>query len=263
MNFPQFGPPLLLALDLDGTLVEDGQNDVPERTIAALAELRKLGTVRLAVITGRDQVHPQVMEAVQPDAVVKNNGGRVEVGATLCSNATFSQDDVRAALNHGLENPRIALFTDTGLYYDLPEGLEPIGWMIGRPYQEMAFAPREGVVKLGYFHPNVGSFASRLRESHPHLVVTGGHAPNFDYLSVTPAGAHKGAGLEKVALALDIPLSHTVVCGDSDNDLTMFELAEFAVQSGTLELLSHAADAQVSGPVALGEYLWEWAKQLH
>ena len=45
--------PLLLAFDLDGTLIPEGGLTVPVSTRAALARLRKLG-VQVAVITGRD-----------------------------------------------------------------------------------------------------------------------------------------------------------------------------------------------------------------
>lgn len=262
VRFPAVRPPFLIAFDLDGTLIPDGGNDVPEVTQRALERLRQCADVRLAVITGRDVVPPQVMQAMHPDAVVTNNGGRIELGGVMHSEATFSDADLEGILAHELDDACVSLFTNDQLFLDLPTGTKPQAWMSERSFLPMRQAPREGVVKIGYFHPDISDFAARLRQSHPHLVLTGAHPPYQNYLAVTPAGAHKGAGLTLVAEALGIALSHTVACGDSDNDVAMLEIAGFAVQSGDLPLLTPYADYQVSGPEALGQYLMEWAKRL-
>ncbi|MDO4264440.1 MAG: HAD hydrolase family protein, partial [Deinococcus sp.] len=70
-----------------------------------------------------------------------------------------------------------------------------------------------------------------------------------------PKGAHKGAGIELLARELGVPLSRTVVFGDSDNDVAMFEVAGYAVQCGDLPLLHAHADESISGPEALAQWL--------
>lgn len=261
MPRPPADLPLLLAFDLDGTLIPDQGREVPAATAQALVRLRALG-VRLAIITGRDTPPSAVREAVQPDAVATNNGGRIEIGGELHTEARFTPAELETVLAHELEDARVVVFTAQGLYVDLPPGREPEAWMHARGYRPLAEAPSEGVLKVGFYHPDVAGFAARLRARYPHLVLTGAQAPYTEFLTVTPVGAHKGAALTLIAQALNIPLERTVAFGDSDNDQAMLELAGYAVQLGTLPLLAPHAHAQVASPAALGAYLHELADRL-
>lgn len=254
--------PLLLAFDLDGTLIPELGREVPAPTAAALARLRGLG-VRVAVITGRDSAPRPVLEAAQPDAVATNNGGRVELGGELHREARFTVEELRAVLAHELEDARVVVFMPSGLYAEMPPGRQPEAWMVERGVRPLADAPTdEPALKVGFYHPGVADFAARLRESHPHLVLTGAQPPYTEFLTVTPAGAHKGAALTLIAEGLGIELERTVVFGDSDNDVAMLELAGYAVQVGHLPLLTPHAHDQVSGPEALGAYLERLADRL-
>lgn len=248
------GRPLLLAFDLDGTLIPDAGRTVPDNTRQALTRLRALG-VKLAIITGRDTPPGAVLEAVQPDAVVTNNGGRIELEGELHTEAQFAPDDLEAVLAHELSGAQVVLFTAAGLYVDVPDSQAPEAWMVARSYQPLAKAPREGVLKIGFYHPEVAGLASRLRDSHPHLVLTGGQPPYPHFLTVTPEGAHKGAALVLVAEALRVPLAQTAAFGDSDNDEAMLEVAGYAVQVGTLPLLAPHAHMQLPRHEDLGAYL--------
>lgn len=253
--------PLLLAFDLDGTLIPEQGREVPPGTAQALARLRALG-VRLAIITGRDAAPGPVWEAAQPDAVATNNGGRIEIDGQVHTEARFSAHELEAVLAHELEDARVVVFTPDALYVDLPPGTEPEGWMRARQVRPLAEAPPGGALKVGFYHPGVADFAARLRETHPHLVLTGAQPPYEQFLTVTPTGAHKGAALTLIAEALGVPLERTVAFGDSDNDVAMLELAGYAVQLGALPLLAPHAHARVAGPEALGEYLHGLARRL-
>lgn len=255
------GLPLLLAFDLDGTLIPEQGREVPAATVEALARLHALG-VKVAIITGRDTVPPHVLRTARPDAVATNNGGRVHFGEELHTETRFSAADLEAVLAHELEDARLVLFTEGGLFVDLPDGTQPEAWMVARGYQSLAHAPQEGIQKVGFYHPDVAGHAARLRESHPHLVLTGAQEPYTHFLTVTPAGAHKGAALALIAEGLGIAPERTVAFGDSDNDVAMLEVAGYAVQSGTLPLLAEHAHARVAGPEALGAYLHALADRL-
>jgi HMP-PP phosphatase len=251
--FPE-GLPLLLAFDLDGTLIRDGGQDLPEETALALGRLRALG-VRTAIVTGRDLPPRGVSSRAEFDAVATNNGGRVHFGQELRSSARFGPGDLEAVLAHELDGARVVLFTEDDLYVQLPPGRDPEPWMLARQARPLAEAPHADVTKVGFWHPDVAGFAARLRASHPHLVVTGGQAPYPEFLTITPTGAHKAAALALIAEALNVPLERTVAFGDSDNDEVMLELAGYAVQVGTLPLLARHADTQLPGHEALGAYL--------
>jgi len=253
--------PLLLAFDLDGTLIPEQGREVPPATARALARLRGLGA-RLAIITGRDAAPGPVWEAARPDAVATNNGGHIEIGGQVHAEARFSAAELEAVLAHELEGARVVVFTPGALYLDLPSGAQPEPWMRARQVRPLAEAPADGALKVGFYHPGVADFAARLRGTHPHLVLTGAQPPYEQFLTVTPTGAHKGAALTLIADALGVPLERTLAFGDSDNDLAMLELAGYAVQLGRLPLLAPHAHAQVAGPEALGEYLHALADRL-
>ncbi|GAA0518155.1 HAD family hydrolase [Deinococcus depolymerans] len=253
--------PLLMAFDLDGTLIPDAGREVQPDAAQALARLRALG-VKIAIITGRDLPPPPVRQAAQPDAVATNNGGRVMIGGDLHTESRFSDEDLEAALAHGLHGARVVLFTADALYVDLPDGVNPEPWMVQRGYRPLHEAPRGGILKVGYYHPQVAAFAGQLRDSHPHLVLTGAQDPYPHFLTVTPQGAHKGAALTLIAQALGVPQDRTVAFGDSDNDEAMLEVAGYAVQVGSLPLLTPHADVRVSEQAELGAFLHAWADRL-
>lgn len=250
-----------MAFDLDGTLIEERANHIPDATVQALARLRASG-VKLAIITGRDMPPKAVMDAMQPHAVGSNNGGRISIAGELHSEAVFTDADLEAVLAHELDGAQVVLFTPDTLYVDIPQGDEPEDWMTLRGYRPLSEAPRDGILKVGYYHPQVRAFADRLSQSHPHLVLTGAQEPYPHFLTVTPVGAHKGAALLLIAEALGIPQERTVAFGDSDNDEAMLEVAAFAVQVGHLPLLARHANAHVPSHAELGAFLSAWADRL-
>ncbi|MFN4252412.1 HAD hydrolase family protein, partial [Deinococcus sp.] len=132
--------PLLMAFDLDGTLIPDAGREVQPDAAQALARLRALG-VKLAIITGRDTPPSPVLRVMEPDAVATNNGGRILIGEDLHTEARFSDADLEATLAHELDGARVVLFTADGLYVDLPPGVEPEPWMVLRQFRPLADAP--------------------------------------------------------------------------------------------------------------------------
>lgn len=253
--------PLLLAFDLDKTLIADLDDEVPVETVQALNKLRRSGLF-VAMITGRDRLPKSIQQAVDPDAIATNNGGRIEIRGALHSLAKFSPEDLHAVLAHELEDARVAVFTEEHLYVDLPKNTEPESWMIARQFRPLSEAPMDQIVKVGFYHTGVAGYADRLRESHPHLVFTGGQDPYPHFLTVTPAGAHKAAALIAIADALNVSHHHTIAFGDSDNDKVMLEVAAYAVQVGQLPLLQPVANVQIQGPQKMGAFLEELGTKL-
>ncbi len=256
-------PPLLLAFDLDGTLIPDGGLTVPQATRHALARLHRLG-VAVAIITGRDQPPEDVLDAARPEAVATNNGGTITVGGQPHREARFEPEDLRAVLAHELQNARVIAFTAHTIYVDLPPGTPVPDWFRKRDYLPLSAldTDRTPILKIGFYHPDIRGWRDALSQSHPHLVMTGAQDPYLDFLTVTPTGADKGAALVAIAEALEIDLEHTVAFGDSDNDVAMLEVAGHAVQLGQLALLRPHADEVVAGPEALGAYLDRLADRL-
>ena len=203
-----------------------------------------------------------VLEAARPAAVATNNGGHIRLNGQLHRELHFHPADLKAVLAHGLQDARVIAFTAERVYIDLPPGAPVPYWLSQRQHSPLSEAPGTGVLKVGFYHPQIGAWRDALARSHPHLVMTGAQPPYNDFLTVTPAGADKGAALLAISQALSIDMAHTVAFGDSDNDLAMLELAGHAVQLGSLPLLRPHADEQLSGPEALGKYLDRLAQRL-
>ena len=249
----------LLAFDLDGTLLTDDKT-VPEDSARALARLRDLGC-RTVVITGRDRVPRDVLEAARPDGWATNNGGTVSVGGETRTEAGFTPEELRAVLAVALPEARVVAYGRDTLYLD-PQGGEAPAWLAERALKPLRDAEGEHILKVAVYHPQAADWAGQLRASQPHLTFTGAQEPYVEFLTVTPTGADKGAALVALAEALSVPLAATVAFGDSDNDVAMLELAGLAVQVGDLPLLAPHADAQVDSPEALGGWLSAFADQL-
>ncbi|MDV6374101.1 HAD family hydrolase, partial [Deinococcus arenicola] len=177
----------------------------------------------------------------------------------LHTEARLSPDDLNAVLAHELSGTRVVLFTADRLFVDLPEGTQAEPWMVARNFGSLSEAPAGDILKVGFYHPNIAGFAGQLRQSHPHLVLTGAQDPYPSFLTITPEGAHKGAALTLIADALGIPQSRAVAFGDSDNDEAMLEVAGYAVQVGQLPLLTRHAHIRLDHQTDLGAYLNTWA----
>ncbi|WP_261664419.1 HAD family hydrolase [Deinococcus sp. Marseille-Q6407] len=248
------GLPLLLAFDFDGTLVPDGDPQLPPDLPAALGRLQQRG-VRLAAITGRDVLPPGIEDAISFDAVATQNGGQVTVGGEVKQVLYFSDEELAAVLDHAMPGARLVMFSGGQMYVDLPEDQVPTAQQLARSPRPTAEVPRGRVQKVNFFHEGVAAHAAHLRQHWPDLTVTGAQPPYGQMMTVTPRGAHKGAGITLLAEALEIPLARTVAFGDSDNDIAMFKVAGYVVQSGTLPLLHDYADESIAGPHELVAWL--------
>lgn len=254
-------PPRLLAFDLDGTVLEDGGMLVPRRTRAAITRL-KAQEVKVAVITGRDNVPPDVMDALAPDAIALHTGslilrgGEVVHQVSLTAAETAAVRDLRPPGGHVLALTRERVHADLSPLMDVGTWRER--WALAhRPFVPFEPLPAEGVMGLWCFHDNIGAWKAGVHAALPHLVIVGAQPPYADNMNVSPAGVDKGAALRHVAAALDVPLTQTWAFGDSDNDLPMFAVAGRAVQVGTLPLLVGHTDAQMESHMALGAWLDE------
>ncbi|RTR28974.1 HAD hydrolase family protein [Deinococcus radiophilus] len=248
------GLPLLLAFDFDGTLVPDGHPELPPGLPEVLRRLSERG-VKLAAVTGRDRLPPGIEDAIPFDGVATQNGGHVEVGGEVKHALYFTAEELEAVLAHSMQGVRLMMFSAGQMYVDLPEGEVPTTQQLARNPRPTAEAPAGRVQKVNFFHDGVAGHAEQLREHRSGFTVTGAQPPYSRMMTVTPKGAHKGAGLEILARELDIPLERTIVFGDSDNDVAMFEVAGYAVQSGDLPLLHAHADESIRGPEVLAAWL--------
>ncbi|MDT3705568.1 MAG: HAD-IIB family hydrolase [Thiobacillus sp.] len=206
--------PILLATDLDRTLLPNGAQ--PESPLAR-HRFRRLATrpeVRLAYVTGR---HRELVKAAmaeyelpRPDFVI------ADVGTSLYET---SADDWRPLLDW-----QRTITVDWG-GRSRSELTAMVGELPGLRLQEMA---KQGACKLSYYAPPLADptelldcVRQRLAASgvSVNLVWSSDETTATGLLDVLPASASKRHALEFLRARLRIPLDRTVFAGDSGNDL--------------------------------------------
>lgn len=206
--------PILLATDLDRTLLPNGSQPESPSARQRFHRLAARPEVKLAYVTGR---HREWVEAAiaeydlpRPDFVIADVGTRLyEIDA----------HDWRQ-----MQDWQQAIATDWG-GHSHAELAASVGDFPGLHLQE---AVRQGACKLSYYTPPLidpAELLSRLRQrleasgARVNLVWSIDETTATGLLDVLPASASKLHALEFLRARLGISLDRTVFAGDSGNDM--------------------------------------------
>ena len=240
------GQPLLLACDLDGTLLDHEAVPVPG-VGEALAELIAAG-VLLAVITGRPLQSARRATAalgVEPLIYACYHGALVvEAGGSLIRHQPLPPGPARAVASEVLAQGVAVTVWDI----DEPRELEP--------GQEGGVEPGARVSRLVlHGDPAVtarllpllrAEWSGRLRVESIRPGFLGVFAPEVD----------KGNALRLAAERLGVPLDRTVACGDGAADETLLAAAAVRIAvGGRPHVLGHLPDVVVTDWARLPETL--------
>jgi hydroxymethylpyrimidine pyrophosphatase-like HAD family hydrolase/CheY-like chemotaxis protein len=209
---------IVVACDLDGTLVETGQVS-PQLTPEMWATLQraKMGGLILILVTGRtlDSIVPEGPYAEIFETIVAENGAVVYFPRRDAVSLPFGQ-------------------VDPGLL----QRLDALGVPLER-----------GMAIAGTWPPHDETVLKAVRESRIGVTVE----YNLGGLMVLPAGATKGAGLLYALRELGYSPHNVVACGDGENDRSLFEAAELAAAVANAQpALRAIADVVLSQPHAAG-----------
>lgn len=206
--------PILLATDLDRTLLPNGSQ--PESPLAR-QRFRRLATrpeVRLAYVTGR---HRELVEAAMAEyGLPRPNFVIADVGTSLY--------DVDADHWRPVQDWQQAIALDWEGRNQAELAAE-VGEIPGLRLQEAA---KQGACKLSYYAAplvNPDELLRRLRQrlaasgARVNLVWSVDETTATGLVDVLPASASKLHALEFLRARLGISLSRTVFAGDSGNDM--------------------------------------------
>ncbi|MFI7134851.1 HAD family hydrolase [Nonomuraea sp. NPDC050153] len=243
------GPPKMLVLDIDGTLVEPGR-PVTDRVRRALRRAVDSGC-HLVLATGR--AHFEVVDFFReiglPDGLAVCSNGSVVVtmpqGEVLAT-STFDARSVLATLLEYVPAARIAV------------EVVDVGYVVTHPFPEDEILGPQLISNLDKILVDLSTvFADRVvrvvirdpnltREDFhgltEHLSVRDvSYAVGFDaWLDLGPQGVSKASGLDKVAALLGVSPADALAIGDGYND------KEMILWAGRGVVMGHA-------PVALKE----------
>ena len=226
----------LLAIDLDGTLLNDSKQ-VSDQTVAALCDLPSRG-IKVVIASARPPRSVRhIYQTLRLDTWQINYNGALiwdEPRRHVVFHLPMSGEIVRRIIDYarGLF-PEVLVScevqdrwltdrheqkhtTETGRLF-LPDKIacvtemcrEPVTklLLLGPPEMMSHLAP-----KIADFYPDVG-----LVQSDPDLI------------QIMAAGANKAAALHRVADHYHVPMTHVMAIGDAPNDIPMLEAAGIAI----------------------------------
>ncbi len=250
-SLPPAGEELLVALDIDGTLLtHDGGLSPAVRE--AVAGLRDVGA-RVVLSTGRS------VQGVLPVAAELG----LERGWAVCSNGAVCIR-LDPELDEGHEISDVVTFDPAPtlrlLREELPDGLFAVE-DLGRGFKVTAPFPMgelTGQVEVVDFEELVAAPATRVtlrapelssQDFHDLVQRVGLHGVSYAvgwtaWLDISPDGVTKASALEMLRGRMDIDPGATVAMGDGSNDLEMLEWAAHGVaMGGSSDPVQAAADA--------------------
>jgi Cof subfamily protein (haloacid dehalogenase superfamily) len=251
---------MLIALDMDGTLLNDNGNISPGNREAIL-NAQRLGHI-VIIATGRSYMDAerQLRLADLECPVASLNGAVITLpDGTLAASKPLHKEDIIPALRWMNEIPDLyyEIYTEGNVYVELDKRVrleklaslgideipDEVSWllkaMVDQQFQQAAVTYVERMEDIWSKEENVIykalafslnrellKEASTRLASIPGLIITASHANNIE---INHEDANKGTGVALLASHYGIPMDQTVVMGDSYNDLPMFEAAGYRI----------------------------------
>lgn len=247
----------LVALDVDGTLLDPSHTLTP-RTRDAVRAAQRRGTV-ISLATGKllASVGPLLAELGVGGLHITCNGAALMDAGTGSPVATWSLSDahIEMALQaiHALApDMAVAWYTTDAIYTDGPHGLldETLATYHEPPVRHVARLDQSLPPPLKFLmtgdHGQLLDLRDGLSERiGSHMTVT---RTTADFVEVMAPGVSKGVALRELAARLDIPHEATVAMGDGENDITLLDAAGLGIAMGNSmpALFPHAAQTALS-----------------
>lgn len=237
----------LIAMDLDGTALQNDHNTFSPRLNAALEKAHEKG-IAIAPVTGRQfglLPPPLKQHPLWEDLVVLCNGGqvrRLKTGEVLHSLAIAPAALKQLiALAERFDLP-LEFSVDSTLY------LTEASYRQQLPYPNLTFHRDTILANHGKIVASLDSLCNRpvekvnllcispdireeVEQALENIAVSAVWASSTS-MEITHPEATKGRGLEALCHLLDIPMEQVMALGDSGNDITMLRKAGLGVAMG-------------------------------
>lgn len=228
----------LVGLDVDGTLL-NSEHEVSHENTDMIKAARSAG-VLVTLVTGRSTFSLQpVLEQFELNIPYICSGGAEiidPIREKSIDRRVISQRDLEFLVTTVRESKAAMFFTlPDGIYYEAPPGSLD-DWKPSRTFhlteiEDILSENHAEPVKVAiYGDPDKLSQIETTIRHHGFAVHMA--YPIETFLDITREDANKGTALIRLANHLDVPLERTLVIGDADNDLSMFEVAGLSIAMG-------------------------------
>lgn len=251
----------IVALDIDGTLVDDQKRLLPS-TISAVLAIQQMG-IKVVVASGRPTYGCQrVTKELRLDHfggyLLSYDGGKITSCADgkILGRRTLSKASLSYLYDEVKRHPDLALFTYTRqeIITETPESryLLQEQWVNdGMPIRQVDHLLNS--LKREPLKMAVAGERHQLSQLKETLEQHYGDSLNFflvheNFLEVLPCGVDKGSSLSFLLKEIGLDSSELMAVGDSYNDLTMIEVAGIGVaMANATEAVKRSADYVTTG----------------
>lgn len=238
---------MVVFFDIDGTIVDNATQIIPESAVEAIRLLRGNGHIPV-VNTGRPFGHidPRI-RALDFEGWICACGMEVLLNGVLIHQDYPSAEVCSFVIDQCKKNRMlIQAETSDALYYDAEMTYTPA------PLQEAARLAKKGIRVMPYQEAEDRSFikfVTHETEESDRAAFLAAVEPIFHpmihrgtMIEYAKQGNTKAKGMERLLKVLNVPRADTFAIGDSENDLPMFAMAGTTICMGDgMENLKKAA----------------------
>lgn len=255
----------LIATDLDGTILQNGNRIFPENLYPLIQDYVKKGGIFLPA-SGRQYANLRRMFAPVADeiAYIAENGCLVFYKGELLYKAKMDREYGLSLIREmeSIDECEVVV-SGENCNYIKPKDKEFYSYMLNfvktntKLIDDLADVP-EDYFKISAFGANgTKAFEDILKEKFGDVlnVVTSG----LKWVDVMPKNIHKGSAIKVLSERLDIPFQDMVALGDHYNDYEILELVghPVCVENAMPEIKAMCVRCEESGEKLLAEYLMQ------
>ncbi|MCI6737000.1 MAG: Cof-type HAD-IIB family hydrolase [Intestinibacter sp.] len=217
----------ILFFDIDGTLISEVNNEIPESTKHALKKAQENGHITI-INTGRTRalVEPR-LEDMGFDGYICGCGTYIEVHGKVLYHKTIEKNKYKEILNLIKENEMEAIIEGRdAIFMDYDSKSEDVQNRI-KAFEKRGFPMKPYTSDELYFDK---FFATLKNTAKLDNIVEYFENEGFDYIDrgsndieVVPKGHSKASGMEFLLNYFNLEKEDSYAFGDSYNDTTMFE----------------------------------------